>query len=129
MSRPRGGRRRPMKGFRPGKEPPHLKKQAAKAQLGEDAGKAQKWLVDAMVDHGPDGVKKLVGRWAAILLVLAFVCAAGGALLYRWSLVAGILVHVLAAALLFFWYRLRKQQAAIDQLARSLGLRNPRRKD
>lgn len=123
MGRRGGGRGQGhMKGFRPGKEPAHLKKRAAKARLGEDAGRTQEWLVEALVDHGPEGIKRTMGRWSLVLLILAFFLAAGGVPAYRWSLFAGIGIYVLAVVCLFFWYRLRKQREAVDRMARSLGL-------
>jgi len=124
----RGGKgrgQRPMKGFRPGKEPAHLKKKQAKARLGEDAGRTQEWLVEALVDHGPEGIKRTMGRWSMVLLVLGVLLAAGGIPAYRWSLFAGIGIHLLALVLLFFWYRLRRQREAVDRMARSLGLDRP----
>jgi len=119
--RKRGGQR-PIKGFRPGKEPVQLRKRRAKQQLGEDAGRAQKWMVDALVEQGPDKVQRLIGRWALGALVAGVVLVALGVPLYRWSTVAGIAAHVLAALLLFLWYRMRRQRGAVAEMARSLGL-------
>ena len=54
MGRKEGDRRpnrsqRPIKGFRPGKEPGHLKKQRAMARLGSDASWVQKQTVEAVL--------------------------------------------------------------------------------
>ena len=42
------GKTAKIKGFRPGKEPAHLKKKRAEAQLGSDASWAQKRTVEAV---------------------------------------------------------------------------------
>ena len=46
--------------------------------------------------------------------------AAGGALLYAWSLAAGVVVHVLALALFFLVFRIRKHGQGLVEVARSL---------
>ena len=63
----------------------------------------------------------MVTRWARIVLVIFAALGILGALLYRWSLVAGIIVHVLALAVLFIWYRLRAQQPQLAEMARTVG--------
>lgn len=108
---------RSMKGFRPGKEPEHLRKKRAKARLGKDATWAQKKAIDAVAGRSPDEVRKLVGRWTKILLAVALALAVAGALLYRWSLAAGIAVHVLAFAAGFLWLRLRTQREELVKMA------------
>lgn len=113
----KGGRRKPIKGFRPGKEPAHLRKRRAKGKLGEDASWAQKKMIDAIGDQGPDEVRAMVTRWARILLATAVVLAVVGALLYGWSMVAGVAVHILAFAAAFFWLRLRTQRSNLAEMA------------
>ena len=125
MAKKRGGRgagggQRPVKGFRPGKEPPHLKKQRAKAQLGGDASWAQKQAVEAVAGRSPQEVEAMVRRWTTIVLVAALLLAAAGAFLYAWSTVAGVLVHVLALALFFLVYRIRKHGQGLVEMARSM---------
>lgn len=115
-----GGGQRPIKGFRPGKEPPHLKKQRAKAQLGRDASWAQKQAVEAVAGRSPQEVAAMVRRWTMIALVVAIVLAVGGVFLYAWSVVAGVIVHVLALALFFLVFRIRKHGQGLVDVARSL---------
>lgn len=113
----KGRNRKPIPGFRPGKEPGALRKKRAKARLGEDASWAQKKMIDAVGDRSPDEVRAMVKRWAGVLLAVALVLAVLGALLYRWSLVGGIAVHVLALGVAFLWYRLRRQRGQLVEMA------------
>ncbi len=115
-----GGPQGQVKGFRPGKEPPHLRKQVAKARLGKDASWAQKRTVDALAGQSPDDVRKTVGRWSTGLFGGALLLGVGGVFLYGWTVPAGVVAHLLAAALGFLGYRLRKQGEALAEMARSL---------
>ena len=117
MGRGRGqpGRRQ-VKGFRPGKEPPELKKRAAKQQFGE-VNAAQERLIDVFAERSPEESRALIRRWQLGMLAGAVVLAILGALLYGWSIIAGILVHVIAGVLLFLWWRLRRQQADLEAMA------------
>jgi Flp pilus assembly protein TadB len=119
--RGKGGGRPPIKGFRPGKEPAHLRRRQAKAQLGPDANWAQKRMVDAIGDQSPRDVEKMLNRWVRILLAVAIALVALGAFLYTVSLVAGIVVHVLAALALFAAFRMRRQREQFVRMAESLG--------
>lgn len=118
----RGPRRgqRPVKGFRPGKEPAHLKKQRAKAQLPRDASWAQKQAVEAVAGRSPQEVEALVRKWTLGVLAAAVLLAVAGALLYAWSMVAGIVAHALALALFFLGFRLRKHGQGLVEMAKSL---------
>lgn len=109
-----------MKGFRPGKVPPQVKRQQAKARLPSDAGWAQKQMIDAVAGRSPDEVRAMVRKWTIVLLTAAVALAVAGALLYGWSVVAGVIVHVITAALLFLGYRLRKQGDRMVEMAESL---------
>lgn len=109
-----------MKGFRPGKEPAHLKKQRAKAQLGKDASWAQKQTVDALAGRSPQEVQRMVHRWSLGLFAGGGLLAIAGLFLYGWAVPAGIVAHVLSAVLLFFGYRIRKQGAGLVDMAGSL---------
>jgi Flp pilus assembly protein TadB len=123
MGRGRKARgQRPIKGFRPGKEPVQLRKRQVKEQLGEDAGRAQKWMVDLLVERGPDAVQRLIGRWALGAVAGGVLLAIVGVLLYRWSVAAGVAAHLIAVVLLVFWYRMRRQRSAVAEMARRLGL-------
>lgn len=116
----RGGHQRPTKGFRPGKEPAHLKKQRAKAQLGKDASWAQKQAVEAVAGRSPEEVRRMVQRWSLSAIGGAVVLAIVGVFLYGWAVAAGVVVHILSAALLFLGLRLRKQGAVLADMADTL---------
>ncbi len=118
----RGPQPRPMKGFRPGKAPAHLKKKRAKAQLGDDAHWAQERMIDAVADRSPQEVEAMLRKWTMALLVLAIVLGAGGAFLYRWTLVGGLVAHVFTALALFLWYRMRRQGRQMVEMAERLDL-------
>lgn len=116
----RRGPQRAVKGFRPGKEPVHLKRQQAKAQLGKDASWAQKQTVDAIAGRSRSEVQAMVRRWSlgmgaggVLLVVLAF-------FLYQWFWPAGAVVLVLAGVLFFLAYRIRKQGPGLEEMADSL---------
>ncbi len=121
MAPRKGGRRQgPVKGFRPGKEPPHLKKQRARAQLGKDASWLQKQTVEAVAGRSPQEVRKMVRVWSRVLMAGALILAVVGVFLYAWALPAGIVVHAIAAVLLFLGYRLGKQGSGLVEMAESL---------
>ena len=116
-----GGRQQQVRGFRPGREPAQLRKRQAKAQLGDDANWAQKKLVETLGDKSPDEVRTMMGRWTAVLLTIAAVLALGGAFLYRWSVIAGVVVHMLAILVFVVWFQLRRKRAEFEKLAEMLG--------
>jgi hypothetical protein len=118
--RKRGGQQRPVKGFRPGKEPAHLKKQRAKAQLGSDASWLEKQTVEAVAGRSPREVRSMLQRWSLGLIVAATLLAVSGVFLYAWATAAGIVVHVVAAVLAFLAYRLRKHGSKLVEMAESL---------
>ena len=115
-----GGQQRPVKGFRPGKEPAHLKKQRAKAQLGKDASWAQKRTVDALAGRTPQEVQAMVRTWSRGLLAGGALLAVGGVFLYGWAVPAGVVAHLVSAVLLFLGYRLGKQGAGLVDMAKNL---------
>ena len=117
--RSRGGQP-PIKGFRPGKAPAQLKKQMAKARLGSDATWLQKHTVEAIAGRSPQEVKAMVRKWSVGLGVGAALLAVLGFFLYAWSVVAGVVVHVLTAVLFFLAYRLRTQGRGLAEMAGSL---------
>lgn len=110
------GPRRPVKGFRPGKEPPQLKKQRAKQQFG-DVSAAQERLIELFAERSPEESRALMRRWRIALLAGAVVLAILGAVLYGWSVIAGVLIHILAAAALFLWWRLHRQRDDLEAMA------------
>lgn len=118
MARQHGGQgpQRPVKGFRPGREPAHIRKQQAKQQFtGLDS--RQERLVELFAERTPAESRQLMRSWRTRLLAGAAVLAVLGAVLYFWSLIAGITVHAIAAVVLFFWWRLYRQSDALDAMA------------
>jgi Flp pilus assembly protein TadB len=111
------GHQQPVRGFRPGKEPAQLRKQRAKQQLGTDANWAQKRLVESLAERSPEEARAMMRRWRMALLAAAVVLAILGLALYFWSIVAGIVVHVIAAAVLLFWFQLRRKRGDFEALA------------
>ncbi len=110
------GPQRPIKGFRPGKEPPELRKRRAKQQFG-DVNPAQERLIEAFAGRTPDEARTLIRRWQTGLLAAAVILAVAGLLLYGWSIVAGIIVHVLAGLILVIWFRVRRQRSDLEAMA------------
>ncbi len=107
---------RPIKGFRPGKEPPQLKKRRAKEQFGE-VGAAQERLIEVFAERSPQEARTLMRRWRIGLLAGAVVLAVAAAALYAWSVVATVVAGLLAVVLLFLWWRLRRQKADLEAMA------------
>ncbi len=107
--------KRPIKGFRPGKEPPQLKKQRAKQQFGELSG-TQERLVELFAERSPEDSRKLLGRWTAGLLAGGIALAVIAALVYLWSPIATAVVGVLAVTVLVLWWRMRSQREAMDAM-------------
>ncbi len=63
MGRRRGqGPQQQIKGFRPGKEPPGLRKAHAKKQFG-DMNAAQERMVELFAERSPEESRKLISRW------------------------------------------------------------------
>ncbi len=120
----RGGRRRgsqpAARGFRPGKEPSHLKKQRAKGRLGSDASWLQKQTVEAVAGRSPAEVGAMVRKWSLGLTVGAVLLAVLGTVLLAWTVVAGVVVLVFSVALAFLSYRVRKQGSGLVDMAESL---------
>lgn len=114
--RRKSGRRRPAPGFRPGKEPPEIRKRRAKQQLGE-VNAAQERLIEVFAEHSPEEARKLIRRWRVGMLVAAVLLVALGAVLYLWSTLAGVLVHVAAAALLFLAWQIHRKRGDLETIA------------
>ncbi|MDG2281663.1 MAG: hypothetical protein P8L45_01015 [Longimicrobiales bacterium] len=108
------------KGFRPGKEPTHLKKRRAKAQLGSDASWSQKQAIDAIAGRRPEEVRSMVKRWSTGLFAGGLLLGAGGLFLYGWSTPAGIVTHVVAGLMLFLGYRVKKSGQGLADMASSI---------
>ena len=117
MARGRGqGPQRPVKGFRPGKEPPELKKRRARQELG-DMNAAQERLVDLFAERSPDEARGLIRRWRIGLLAATIALAALAVALFFWSAIAGVIAAILAVVAFFLWWRLHRQQEAFDAMA------------
>lgn len=120
MAAKQRGPQQSMKGFRPGKEPAHLKKRRAKAQLGSNASWGQKQAVEAVAGKSPKEVQAMVTRWSTGLFVATGVLSIGGVFLYGWSTPVGVTVHVCAALMAFLGFRLRKSGTGLVEMAGSL---------
>ena len=110
----------PIKGFRPGKEPPRVRTQQAKQQLGK-VSPAQERLMEMFAQRTPAESRAMIRRWGITLLAVAVALAILGAVLYVWSVVAGVVVHVLAGVVLAVWWRVRRQRADLEALAEAVG--------
>lgn len=122
------GSQRPVKGFRPGKEPPQIRKQRAKQQFGEVSA-SQERLIELFAERSPEEARSLMRRWRVGFLVGGITVAVLGAVLYVWSLVAAVVVEVIALVLLVLWWRLRRQRDALEAMANAVsGKGKPRRK-
>lgn len=111
-----GGRQRPVRGFRPGKEPPQLRKQRAKEQFGELSG-TQERLVELFAERTPEEARVLIRRWLLGLLAAAIGLALVAGVLFFVSRVAAIVAGVLAVVFLVLWWRLRGQREAFEAMA------------
>lgn len=109
-----------MKGFRPGKEPPQLRKKRAREQF-PDAGGAQKRMIEIFAERTPQESRALLRRWRVGFLTGGLVAVVAAALLFAWSTVAGAVVGVVAIILLVIWWRLHSQREAFEALADTVG--------
>ena len=108
-----------MKGFRPGKEPKQLRKQAVKQQFGElDA--AQERMVDLFADRTPEQSKKLLARWRTWSLAGGIVLSALSVWAWSWTWIAGVVVGALAGGVFFVHLRMRTQRAALEAMAEAV---------
>ena len=112
----RGGPQSPVPGFRPGKEPPQLRKQRARQQFG-DVSPTQGKLIEAFAERTPEEARSLIRRWLITALVAAIALGILGILLMTWSVLAGVLVLIVAAGVLFLWWRLRRQRNDLETMA------------
>ncbi len=109
-----------VKGFRPGKEPPQLRRRQARERLGPNATWAQRQMVDLIGERRPDEVAAMVRRWTLGLAALGGLLVLGGIFLYAWSTAVGIVVHLLAAALFFLAFRVHRQGGSLVDAAESM---------
>ncbi len=112
----RQGQQPQLKGFRPGKAPPELRKRAAKQQMGE-MNAAQEKLVDLFAGKSPEASRKLIARWLTWTLVGAILLTLLSLLAWSWSWIAGVPVSLLAGGLFFVHIRLRRQRSQLEEVA------------
>lgn len=124
MARHGQGPQRPIKGFRPGKEPPQLRKQRAKQQLG-DLSPTQERLVEAFAGRTPEEARAMIRRWKNVLLGMAIVLGILAAVLSMWSLVAAVIAGILTVVVFYLWWRLRRQSAQLEAMADVISGRPP----
>lgn len=117
MARRRGQRpQRPVKGFRPGKEPPELRKRRAREQFGEVSA-MQERLIELFAERSPEQARALIRRWMVGMVTAAAVLAAAAVLLATWSTVVALVVGALAVVLLVLGLRIRSQRADLEAMA------------
>lgn len=117
MSRNRGqGPQRPIKGFRPGKEPPELRKRQARQQFGEMSA-AQQRLVDLLAERTPEEARRLLRRQRIMLLAGGIALSVLAVALSFWSIWVAVIVAVLAAVVFFLWARLHRQRESYEAMA------------
>lgn len=117
MGRRRGqGPQQHMKGFRPGKEPPELRKAHAKKQFG-DMNAAQERMVELFAERSPEESRKLISRWKTGAFIAGVVLSVLTVLAWMWTWVAGAIVGVLAGVIFFVYFRLRAQTVQLEQMA------------
>ncbi len=117
----RGGDRQPIKGFRPGKEPPHLRRKQAKDQLGKDASASQQKIIDLVAHRTPDEVHAMVTRWIWIASTFGVLNLVMGYFLFGWHWLAGGGAIVLAVVLFVLAFRMRGQRKNFVQIAEMVG--------
>ena len=113
------------KGFRPGKEPPQLRQRQAKQQLGDVSG-AQERLLEVFATRTPAESRALLRRWTLGAFAVGALLVIAGGLLYMWAVLAGALVHLLAAAALVIGWRLHSQREALGAMADMVGAKGGR---
>jgi len=110
-----GGGQRPVKGFRPGREPPQIRARRAKEQFG-DVSKSQERLIEMFSERSPEEGRRMLRRWRMGLLGGGFLLAIIGGVLFAWSLAAGVAVLILSLIPLVLWWRMWKQRDAYEAM-------------
>ena len=112
---------RPVKGFRPGKEPPELRKRRAKEQFGE-VNAMQERLIEVFAERSPEESRRLVRRWTVGLLAAAIILAAVAVVFYvLWSTVPAIITGVVALLVAIMGWRIRRQRADLETMIDAVG--------
>lgn len=105
-----------VKGFRPGKEPPQLRKRAAKQQLG-DLNAAQERMVDLFSERTPEESRKMLAKWRTMSLAAGVALSVLTVVALMWTPIAGVIVGILATVAFFLHLRLRAQREALEAMA------------
>lgn len=117
MARSRGqGPQRPIKGFRPGKEPPELRKRQARQQFGEMSA-AQQRLVEMLAERTPEEARALLRRQRIILLASGIALSVLAVALSLWSIWVAVIAAIVAAVVFFLWARLHRQRESYEAMA------------
>lgn len=72
--------------------------------------------MEILADRSPEEARGLLRRWRLGLLTGGIILAVIGGFLFVWSLVAGIVVEILAVVALVFWWRIRGQRQAFEAM-------------
>jgi hypothetical protein len=120
MARRRTEEQRPhVKGFRPGKAPPGLRKKQAKERLGE-MNALQTRMVDLFAERTPAESRALIGRWITGTLIAGIVLSILSVLAWMWTWIAGVPLSIVAALVLFAHLRLRAQRPQLEEMAETV---------
>ncbi len=115
-------RQRPhVKGFRPGKAPPKLKKKMMKQQLPEMTA-TQERMLDLFADRSPEQSKKLIGRWVFWTMLGGIALTVLSLLAWQWSWIAGVPLTLLAGFTFFSHIRLRAQRKDLEEMAEQVAM-------
>ena len=114
--RSRGRGQQSAKGFRPGKQPKGMTKQALKRQMPE-MNRAQERMVDLFMDKSPEEARKILAGWRRTALIAGIVLSLLAVLAGSWNLIAGVVVGILAAIAFFSYLRMKAQRAQLEALA------------
>lgn len=105
-----------IKGFRPGKEPPQLRRQAVKQQFGE-LTTAQERMVELFSERTPEQSRALITRWLRISLAVTVALVLLAVAAWLWIPVVGIIVGVLALLAGVVYVRLFTQRKGMESMA------------
>mgnify|MGYP001827530946 CR=1 FL=1 len=114
--RSRGRGQQSAKGFRPGKQPKEMTKQALKRQMPE-MSRAQERMVDLFMDKSPEESRKILAGWRRTALAAGVVLSVLGVLAGSWNLIAGVVVGIFAAVAFFLYLRMKAQRAQLEEMA------------
>lgn len=114
--RSKGRGQQPVKGFRPGKQPKGMTKQALKRQMPE-MNRAQERMVDLFMDKSPEEARKILAGWRRTALAAGIVLSLLAVLAGSWNLIAGAVVGLLAAIAFFSYLRMKAQRPQLEELA------------